>query len=61
MTDFDSIPLTCNKTEDSTWSLPLPKLLDLKAKNVNIIMLTESELFSYKSTTELTGTVYLEG
>ena len=58
MTDFDAVPLTCNKTEDSTWLQPLPKLLDLEAKNVNITMLTENKLVSYDKKTR---TIYLEG
>ena len=58
MTDFDAIPLTCNKTIDSTWSQPLPKLLDLEATKVNITMLSESELLSFDKKTR---TIYLEG
>ena len=58
MTDFDAVALTCNKTVDSTWSQPLPKLLDLEAKNVNITMLTENKLVSFDKKTR---TIYLKG
>ena len=46
MTDFEAKPLGCN-LDDSTWELPLPKLSDPNAQNVEIAMLTETELFSF--------------
>ena len=46
MTKFYAEPLTCS-TNDSTWIMPLPPLLNADDVNVKIELETDSSLFSF--------------